>query len=224
VLVFIHGGAFITGTGNDPLFTGDFFANDTQSPSVLVTMNYRLGALGFLALGSDFTGNFGMLDQQTALRWVQQYIYYFGGRPEQVTLFGQSAGAISVTAQLVSPTSKGLYSRALVESNPAGICWRTSDESTGLAEQLAVRLGCVPFIGNKTEHILNCLLKKSWQDIIVASKFDVNYEIPLQMKDTKVKLIYDIIDIIDEDVDERIGVMYVTMIVDTDETIVYNYD
>jgi para-nitrobenzyl esterase len=79
-----------------------------------VTLNYRLGAFGWLAIKNSSgtplgNGNFGFLDQQLALKWVQNYISYFGGDPARVTLFGQSAGAISVTAHLVSPGSMGMY-------------------------------------------------------------------------------------------------------------------
>lgn len=119
VMVWIHGGAFQVGSGEsyDPtklVTTGDV---------VVVTINYRLGALGFLAhpaLSAEspagISGNYGLLDQQLALRWVQDNIAAFGGNPKHVTIFGESAGGISVQAQLASPLAAGTFHRAIVES------------------------------------------------------------------------------------------------------------
>ena len=96
------------------LFT---FQND--KPVILVTVNYRLGILGFLSLGDDvITGNMGLKDQSLAMNWVQDHISRFGGDPNQVTIFGESAGGISIMAHLLSPWSKGLFQRAIVQSGP----------------------------------------------------------------------------------------------------------
>jgi para-nitrobenzyl esterase len=112
VMVWIHGGALVVGESEDynpaPLVARGV---------IVVTINYRLGALGFLAdaaLGSS--GNFGLLDQQAALRWVQRNIRAFGGNPGSVTIFGESAGGLSVHSQLVSPLAHGLFARAIDES------------------------------------------------------------------------------------------------------------
>lgn len=118
VYVFIHGGAFATGSGSDLIYDGLRMA---QSGVVVVTINYRLGALGFLATRglleeSGMAGNYGILDQIQALRWVQENIEAFGGDPSQVTIGGQSAGAYSVTALMLSPLAKGLFQQAIVES------------------------------------------------------------------------------------------------------------
>ena len=122
VMVFIHGGAFAEGTGSDPLYNGSALAGKGV---VVVTLNYRMGALGFLAhpqldneSANNTSGNYGLLDQQAALRWVQRNIGAFGGDPSRVTIFGQSAGGSSVLVHLVSPQSKGLYRQAIVESGP----------------------------------------------------------------------------------------------------------
>lgn len=118
VYVFIHGGAFSSGSGSEMVYDGGRMA---QEGVVVVTINYRLGALGFLATRgllaeAGTTGNYGILDQIQALHWVQSNIKSFGGDPDQVTIGGQSAGAYSVTALLLSPLAKGLFHQAVVES------------------------------------------------------------------------------------------------------------
>jgi para-nitrobenzyl esterase len=115
VMVWIHGGGFTQGTAGTPLYDGAGFAEDGV---VLVSMNYRLGALGFLHL-ADFggsTGNLGMLDQLAALQWVHDNIAAFGGDPDNVTIFGESAGAMSVAVHLAWPASAGLFRRAILQS------------------------------------------------------------------------------------------------------------
>ena len=112
VMVWIHGGAFLHGCSAMPLYDGTAFARDGI---VLVTVNYRLGALGF-ALLRDSPANLGLQDQLAALRWVQQNIAAFGGDPSQVTIFGQSSGGASVAALPSSPAGRGLFGRAIVQS------------------------------------------------------------------------------------------------------------
>jgi para-nitrobenzyl esterase len=118
VMVWIHGGAFRGGSGSTPVFDGSAFARDGV---VLVTLNYRLHALGFLYLdelfdGATGTGNLGILDQIAALEWVRDNIAVFGGDPDNVTIFGQSAGAMCVTSLLATPAADGLYRRAIAQS------------------------------------------------------------------------------------------------------------
>jgi para-nitrobenzyl esterase len=119
VMVFIHGGAFITGRGSAPTFDGSALA---AKGAVVVTLNYRLGALGFLVSAQDgvsSSGNFGLMDQQAALNWVQSYISSFGGDNTNVTIFGESAGAMSVGLHTFDiPSSIGLFQKAVMESNP----------------------------------------------------------------------------------------------------------
>ncbi|NVB41733.1 carboxylesterase family protein [Pseudenhygromyxa sp. WMMC2535] len=118
VMVWIHGGAFLIGAGSDPIYDGATLAK-TQDV-VVVTINYRLGSLGFLAtpelLAESGTGNFGMLDQIAALEWVQANIAAFGGDPGRVTIAGQSAGGESVLNLLGSPRADGLYQGAIIQS------------------------------------------------------------------------------------------------------------
>jgi para-nitrobenzyl esterase len=120
VMVWIHGGAFLTGTGATPWYDGTSFARNGDV--VLVTINYRLGALGFLHLddigGESYggSGNLGILDQVAALEWVRDNIEAFGGDPNNVTAFGESAGAMSVGTLLGLPAAKGLFARAIPQS------------------------------------------------------------------------------------------------------------
>lgn len=120
VMVWIHGGAFKIGSGSLPVYDGTSFA---ESGVVLVTLNYRLGNLGFFGhsaitegKNSERTGNFGLLDQISALEWVQKNIIAFGGDKNNVTIFGESAGAVSVNYLMTLPESKGLFHQAIAQS------------------------------------------------------------------------------------------------------------
>ena len=120
VMVWIHGGSFETGSGAMSVYEGSDLA---RMGVVVVTINYRLGAFGFLAhpgLTAEFeeggSGNYGLLDQIAALEWVRDNIAGFGGDPDRVTVFGESAGAISILDLLVSPQAKGLFHRAIAQS------------------------------------------------------------------------------------------------------------
>jgi para-nitrobenzyl esterase len=122
VMVFFYGGGFKQVAINMPAYNGTTLA---EKGVVVVTPNYRIGALGFLAhprldaeSPHNASGNYGLMDQQAALQWVQRNIGKFGGDPSRVTIFGQSAGAESVLVHVASPTSKGLFSQAIVESGP----------------------------------------------------------------------------------------------------------
>lgn len=117
VMVWLHGGAFANGSGSVPGYDGTAFARDG---AVLVTLNYRLGADGFLYLDdSGAVPNLGLLDQVAALRWVRENIASFGGDPDRVTVFGQSAGAMSIGALLAMPDAAGLFRRAILQSGAA---------------------------------------------------------------------------------------------------------
>jgi para-nitrobenzyl esterase len=122
VMVWFYGGGFVQGSGSLPSFDGEALAHRGV---IVVTINYRLGPLGFLALPEldrespdHVSGNYGLLDMIAALRWVQDDIAAFGGDPDRVTIFGQSAGAFGVNAMMASPLAHGLFSRAIVESYP----------------------------------------------------------------------------------------------------------
>jgi para-nitrobenzyl esterase len=121
VMVFYHGGAFIEGEGSEY----DPTQMAIQGNAIVVTTNYRLGILGYMAdaalsaeSGNGVSGNYGLEDQQFALQWVNQNIPAFGGDPNNVTIFGESAGGFSVCANIVSPLASGLFQRAITESGP----------------------------------------------------------------------------------------------------------
>ena len=120
VMVWMHGGAYILGSSAQPLYHGGVLADGGDA--VIVTVNYRLGALGFLDLssfGEAFDTNLGLRDVMFALQWVRDNIAAFGGDPDRVTFFGESAGAGIVTTLLASPAAAGLFSAAIAQSSPA---------------------------------------------------------------------------------------------------------
>jgi para-nitrobenzyl esterase len=137
VMVWIHGGGFISGSGSLPAAYGERLSGSEHV--VVVSFNYRLGVFGFLAhpaLSAEsahgVSGNYGLLDQIAALRWVRRNIAAFGGDPQRVTIFGQSAGGQSVIDHLVSPLSRGLFARAIAESP------RYQDRGVGLWSTLTL--------------------------------------------------------------------------------------
>jgi carboxylesterase type B len=124
-MLWIHGGAFTSGTSSDPTFDGSNLAS--RGDVVVVAINYRLGSLGFLALDDGETnGNYGLADQITALEWVRRNIKDFGGDPDRLTIFGQSAGAGSVRALLASPKAQGNFAGAIMQSNLGGLAYGTT--------------------------------------------------------------------------------------------------
>jgi para-nitrobenzyl esterase len=143
VMVWIHGGSLLVGESDD--YNPAALA---RHGVIVVTMNYRIGALGFLADAAlanspgGPSGDYGLMDQQVALRWVQRNIRGFGGDPRNVTLFGESAGGLSTLAQLVSPRARGLFQRAIVESGTYVLTQQSlaSAESAGAA--FAGKVGC----------------------------------------------------------------------------------
>ena len=143
VMVWIHGGALIFGGGALPLYDGSALA---QRGAVVVTLNYRLGPLGFFthpALEQERPGgpvNFGLLDQIAALQWVRQNIWAFGGDATRVTLFGQSAGAQSVLALMASPLAAGLFHGAIAES-PYGVPSHTRAKAVATGAAIADAVG-----------------------------------------------------------------------------------
>ncbi|TFK32362.1 Alpha/Beta hydrolase protein [Crucibulum laeve] len=159
VLFWIHGGGFTGGEGSDGIFDGGNMAS--RSDVVVVTINYRLGTLGFLALDDGVTnGNFGIADQVTALQWVQDHIADFGGDPTRVTIYGQSAGAGSVRALLATKPAFGLFKGAIAQSNLGGFGYASTysaymtiqQEVASFGAPLVASVGCA----NNT-NVLACL-------------------------------------------------------------------
>src|SRR6185295_8778685 len=147
VMVWIHGGAYIFGSGRVPWYDGTHFVQ--HGDAVVVTVNYRLGAFGFLHLADLFgsayegSGNAGILDQVAALEWVRDSITGFGGDPGNVTIFGESAGANSVSTLLGLPAARGLFAKAIAQSG-AGAWLNTRERANGIAERSIANLGVKP--------------------------------------------------------------------------------
>ncbi|MDV3126225.1 carboxylesterase/lipase family protein [Mycobacterium sp. 21AC1] len=151
VMVWAHGGAYVLGSASQPLYRGRVLA--AEGDVVIVTVNYRLGAFGFLDLSDltaksgsstvSFDTNLGLRDVLAALRWVRDNIAAFGGDPARVTLFGESAGGGIVTTLLASPAAEGLFSAAIAQSSPATSIY-DAERSRSVAKQLLNRLGIGP--------------------------------------------------------------------------------
>jgi para-nitrobenzyl esterase len=142
VMVWIHGGGFTSGSGSVFLYRGAELVR--HGDVVVVTINYRLGALGFLghrglADPDGFIGNWGLHDQVAALRWVRAHIARFGGDPDCVTIFGESAGGFSVAALMGVPSAAGLFRRAVVQSGGAHV--HTESQAARAADRLVATLG-----------------------------------------------------------------------------------
>lgn len=168
VMLWIHGGGLTSGAGDDIMYWGDRLA--AEKDVVVVTFNYRLGALGFLAhrnLSAEdprqSSGNYGLLDQVQAMKWVKQNIAGFGGDPANVTIFGESAGGWSVCMHLASPLSAGLFQRAILES---GGCDTTLTMEKGFAigDEFAARLGCTG------PDAVSCMRLKTADQVVAAMK------------------------------------------------------
>ncbi|XP_063534520.1 juvenile hormone esterase-like [Cydia strobilella] len=140
VMFYIHGGSFAIGSSNDDMYGPEFLI---RHDVILVTINYRLEVLGFLGLDSkDAPGNAGMKDQVQAMRWVKKNISSFGGDPENITIFGNSAGGVCVSFHLMSPITKGLFRRAIMQSGTCTCFWSMPFEPREVVLALAKQLGC----------------------------------------------------------------------------------
>ena len=175
VMVWIHGGGFTTGSGGLPSYDGAFLAK--TGGVVVVTINYRLGPLGFMAHSlltaeteHPSSGNYGLLDQVTALGWVHTNARELGGDPENITIFGESAGGYSVCLHLVSAVSGGYFHRAIIES---GGCPRTMQDLTqstarfpsaeSVGARMATALGC-----DGSADVLGCMRAKPAADVLAG--------------------------------------------------------
>ncbi|XP_049617622.1 cAMP-regulated D2 protein [Syngnathus scovelli] len=163
VMVWIHGGDFIAGSASKPLYDGRFMSNFTHT--LVVSVEYRLGAFGFLVSGKDpktsAVGNYGILDQQAALLWVQRNIAMFGGDPSKVTLFGESAGAQSVSLHLMIQSSKPLFKQAVLQSLPFSIPLKTRHDALKLGKDFTKKTNCS--VGD-----IVCLLSLTPQAVLEA--------------------------------------------------------
>jgi para-nitrobenzyl esterase len=142
VLVWIHGGGYSAGSGGELLYTGTRLAREADA--VVVTPNYRLGVLGFLALDDVATPNLGIADQLAALEWIRDNIAAFGGDPARVTLAGQSAGAQSALTLWSAPRARGLMRQAALQSAPVGMGPQSLDEAARWAAEYLDIVGLTP--------------------------------------------------------------------------------
>ncbi|XP_059120181.1 acylcarnitine hydrolase-like isoform X2 [Peromyscus eremicus] len=164
VMVWIHGGALVVGMAS--MYDGSMLT--ATEDVVVVTIQYRLGVLGFFSTGDQHArGNWGYLDQVAALRWVQQNIAHFGGNPDVVTIFGESAGGTSVSSHVVSPMSQGLFHRAIMESGVAVLPGLISSSSEVVYQVMANLSGCEAM---NSEALVHCLRGKSEAEILVINK------------------------------------------------------
>lgn len=169
VLVWIHGGAFVFGSSSEPSYDGQVLSEATGA--VVVGINYRLGPLGFLAHpslkmedpGHPSSGAYGLEDQRAAFEWVKANIGAFGGDPGRVTIFGESAGGMSVCMHMASPKSAGLFQRAIIESGP---CDRANAEAAAFAQgdQFVAALGC----DSDPAATLDCLRSTPLEEVMKA--------------------------------------------------------
>jgi para-nitrobenzyl esterase len=177
VMVWIHGGGYIAGSGSSQVYDGQELA---RQGVIVVTINYRLGPFGFLAhplLSKEsehgVSGNYGLLDQIAALEWVKRNIAAFGGDPNNVTIFGESAGAGSVCYLMVSPLAKGLFHRAIAQSGSAlgqnrhlRQTWYGLEPAEKLGERFAQQLGC---------ETLAAMRAKSAEEILAKSSTELSF-------------------------------------------------
>lgn len=167
VMVWIHGGAFIMHDGGPTFYGPDYFMSATEHPVVLVTLNYRLGILGFLSFDDQVvSGNMGLKDQNLALQWIKSNIGHFGGDPDQVTIFGESAGGMSVMSHVLSPLSADLFHTAIVQSGPVVNVpfLHLSHKPAHYAHLLADQLDC--YNDGVSSDMLECLQAKSVEDVV----------------------------------------------------------
>ncbi|XP_064009341.1 cholinesterase isoform X1 [Pogoniulus pusillus] len=175
VMVWIYGGSFESGSTSLPVYDGKFLARAERV--IVVSMNYRTGSLGFLALpgNQEAPGNAGLFDQRLALQWVQENIAAFGGNPKSVTIFGESAGSVSVSYHILSPQSHPLFTRAIMQSGSANAPWAavTAVEARNRTVALAKALQCPT--SNEAELIL-CLRDKDPNDLLEKEVFAVAHD------------------------------------------------
>ncbi len=173
VMVWIHGGSFNTGAGSLDMYNGKNLARQNV---VVVTINYRLGPLGFLShpllskeSAHGVSGNYGLLDQIAALKWVKYNIKAFGGNPDLVTVFGESAGAMCVCDLMISPLAEGLFQHAISESGAFGDAYPANREDTvakaeTTGREIEVKLGC-----NTASDVLAAMREKTADEVVKAA-------------------------------------------------------
>ena len=184
VMIWIHGGGFTEGSAI-PYVPSELV---TENDVIVVVIQYRLSILGFLSSGDDVApGNYGLMDQTLAIRWVKDNIRAFGGDPDSMTIFGESAGAASVGYQLLSPMSRGLFSRAIFQSGTPLSRWAFDRDPVKDFYDLADKTGCLGEMSwsntiyytlaggrQQAEHerVVACLRRVDWTKLKAVSDSD----------------------------------------------------
>uniref|UniRef100_A0AAY4EQU2 Carboxylesterase type B domain-containing protein n=1 Tax=Denticeps clupeoides TaxID=299321 RepID=A0AAY4EQU2_9TELE len=160
VMVYVHGGSYMEGTGN--IMDGSVLAS--YGNVIVITLNYRVGILGFLSTGDQAAkGNYGLLDQIQALRWISKNIGYFGGDPKRVTVFGSGIGASCVSLLTLSHHSEGLFHRAIIQSGSALSSWAVNYQPVKYTRMLAEKVHCNVL---DTQDLVLCLQKRSYRELV----------------------------------------------------------
>ncbi|KAM6149231.1 neuroligin-4, X-linked isoform 2-T2 [Rhynchocyon petersi] len=171
VMVYIHGGSYMEGTGN--MIDGSILAS--YGNVIVITINYRLGVLGFLSTGDQAAkGNYGLLDQIQALRWIEENVGAFGGDPKRVTIFGSGAGASCVSLLTLSHYSEGLFQKAIIQSGTALSSWAVNYQPAKYTRILADKVGCNML---DTTDLVECLRNKNHKELIQQTIAPATYHI-----------------------------------------------
>ncbi|XP_061426163.1 neuroligin-4, X-linked-like isoform X2 [Lethenteron reissneri] len=171
VMVYVHGGSYMEGTGN--LLDGSILAS--YGNVIVVTLNYRLGVLGFLSTGDQAAkGNYGLLDQIQALRWISENIGIFGGDPLRITVFGSGAGASCVNLLTLSHHSEGLFQRAVTQSGTALSSWAFNYQPIKYTRMLAEKVTCNRL---DTHDLVECLRSRSFHELVAQEITPVRYHV-----------------------------------------------
>ena len=179
VMVWIYGGGFYSGSSTLDVYDAAHLA--THNNVVVASMQYRVGPMGFFYLNHERApGNVGLIDQALALRWIKDNIEAFGGDPNRITLFGESAGAVSVSFQLLSPLSQHLFNNAIMQSGSALCPWAV--QSHELAMTRSIKLAAISGCRSKRlDELMDCMIRvdprkvvsNQWNETIISGYFDV---------------------------------------------------
>ncbi|PKK24351.1 bile salt-activated lipase [Columba livia] len=182
VMIWIYGGAFLFGGGQGANFLDNYLYDGEEiavrGNVIVVNFNYRLGPLGFLSTGdANLPGNYGLKDQHMAIAWVKRNIRAFGGDPDNITIFGESAGAVSVSLQMLSPKNAGLFKRAISQSGVALCSWAIQKDPLSWAKKIGEKVGCRT---DNTTALANCLRVSDPQALTSAYTLQlVNLPVPV---------------------------------------------
>lgn len=177
VMFWIHGGAFVIGDGNTLVYGPDLLVRENV---IVVTINYRLSSLGFLSTADkNAQGNYGLKDMVMALRWVKKNIARFGGNPDQVTVFGQSAGSVAIHLLLLSNMSRGLFKQAIMQSGSALSPFALQTNPRVRAEDIGKKLGLA---FNSTETLMKQLREVDFRKILRVERSLLQMDKPLGLR------------------------------------------